>query len=54
MRDEVLTALRVNEHVLALACGDRSLRFRPALSITIDQVDEGCDALARVLQKLQS
>ena len=53
VRDELLTSLRVNEHVLALACGERTLRFRPALSVTAAEIDDGCDALARVVQKLE-
>ena len=52
LRDEVLTALRADERVLALACGDRSIRFRPALSISAAEVDAGVDALARVLGRL--
>jgi L-lysine 6-transaminase len=52
LRNAVLTRLRHTEHVLALACGDRSLRFRPALSMTSDEVDRGCDALERVVASL--
>jgi L-lysine 6-transaminase len=54
LRDSVLESLRKDEHVLALACGDRSLRFRPALSVTADDVDLCCDALERVLSRLGS
>jgi L-lysine 6-transaminase len=54
VRDELLTSLRVSEHVLTLACGERTLRFRPALSVTAADVDHGCDALARVVQKLEA
>jgi L-lysine 6-transaminase len=50
-RDDVLTTLRTDEHVLALACGDVSLRFRPSLSVSAEEVDLACDALDRVLQK---
>jgi L-lysine 6-transaminase len=53
IRDEALTLLRTREHVLALSCGPRSLRFRPALSVTTDEIDIGCDALARVLSQLE-
>ena len=42
LRDEALAALRHSEHVLALACGERSLRFRPALSMPAEDVDLGC------------
>jgi len=53
LRDAALGALRADEHVLALACGDRSIRFRPALSISADDVDLGCDSLDRVLGGLE-
>jgi L-lysine 6-transaminase len=52
VRDEVLTSLRTDEHVLALSCGERTLRVRPALAVTASEIDHGCDALARVVQKL--
>ena len=51
VRDEVLTSLRTDEHVLALACGDVSLRFRPSLAVSAEEVDLACEALDRVLQK---
>lgn len=49
-RDAAVRALREDEHVMALACGERSIRFRPALSVSREEVDHGCDALARVLE----
>ena len=52
LRDTTLTALRSEERVLALGCGDRSLRFRPALSISAQEVDLCCDALDRVIGRL--
>jgi L-lysine 6-transaminase len=52
LRDTTLMRLRQEEHVLALACGERSLRVRPALSMTAEEVDLGCDALHRVLGRL--
>ncbi len=54
VRNDVLTSLRSTEHVLALSCGERTLRFRPALSITTQEIDHGCDALGRVLRKLEA
>jgi len=54
VRDSVLTTLRTTEHVIALPCGERTLRVRPALSITTDEIDQGCDALGRVLRKLEA
>jgi L-lysine 6-transaminase len=49
LRDSILGHLRAREHVIALPCGERTVRFRPALSITTDELDHGCDALVRVL-----
>jgi L-lysine 6-transaminase len=50
----VLAALRDDEHVLGLPCGERSLRFRPALSITQDELQVAVDALRRVMAGLVS
>jgi L-lysine 6-transaminase len=48
-RDQVLRALREEEHVLALACGEGSIRFRPALSVSPEELQYGLDALDRCL-----
>jgi L-lysine 6-transaminase len=48
-RDEVLRRLYDDEHVLALPCGPRSIRFRPALSVTADELDAAIVAFDRVL-----
>ena len=53
-RDTILRALREEEHVMALACGDRSVRFRPVLSVSQEEIDQGCEALGRVLSKLEA
>jgi L-lysine 6-transaminase len=50
-RDRVLTGLR-EEGVLTLPCGARSVRFRPALSVTEDELGIGVAALARVMGRL--
>jgi L-lysine 6-transaminase len=50
-RDRVVAGLR-HEHVLVLACGGRSVRFRPALSVTEDELRSGLAALDRVLTGL--
>jgi L-lysine 6-transaminase len=52
LRDAVLTALREDEHVLLLGCGTRSVRFRPALTVSPDELAEGVAALGRVLTAL--
>jgi L-lysine 6-transaminase len=49
-----VSSLRSDEHVLALSCGERTLRVRPALSVTEPEIDHGCDAVGRVLRKLAS
>ena len=51
LRDAVLTALRDEEHVLLLGCGTRSVRFRPALTVTPAELETGVAALDRVLTK---
>jgi L-lysine 6-transaminase len=52
VRDEVLRQLREEEKVLALPCGERSLRFRPALSVTAEELAVGLAALDRCLGRL--
>jgi L-lysine 6-transaminase len=54
LRDKVVDSLREEERVLVLTCGERSVRFRPALSITREEIDAGCDALERVLSGLSA
>jgi L-lysine 6-transaminase len=50
-RDYALAALR-EERVLTLPCGARSIRFRPALTVTEDELAVGVSALDRVLVRL--
>jgi L-lysine 6-transaminase len=52
-RDVVLERLREQERVLLLGCGRRSIRFRPALTVTEAELDEGVAALDRVLTTLE-
>ncbi|MGH8774489.1 MAG: L-lysine 6-transaminase [Jiangellaceae bacterium] len=52
-RDAVLGSLRENEHVLALASGERAIRFRPALSVTDDELALAAAALGRVLARIE-
>ncbi len=49
-RDVALRRLRDDEHVLVLACGERSLRLRPALNVTQDDLEVGLAAFDRVLR----
>ena len=48
-RDRVLRELRDRERVLLLGCGSRSIRFRPALTVALDELSAGVAALDRVL-----
>jgi L-lysine 6-transaminase len=47
-RDAAIGRLH-EEHVLVLPCGGRSIRFRPPLQITEDELEFGLKALDRVL-----
>ncbi len=51
-RDAIITRLREDEHVLMLGCGPQTLRFRPSLAVTTDELDLAVDALDRVAATL--
>jgi L-lysine 6-transaminase len=51
IRDAVLTSLREDERVLLLGCGTRSIRFRPALTVSEADLAAGVAALDRVLER---
>jgi L-lysine 6-transaminase len=51
VRDDVITRLR-EVQVLVLPCGERTVRFRPALNITTDELKIGVRALDAVLDRL--
>jgi len=51
-RDQVLTQLRDRERVLLLGCGTRSIRFRPALTVSLDELSAGVAAVDRVLRSV--
>lgn len=51
-RDRVARRAFEGERVLLLGSGARSLRFRPALSISEDELGEGITALDRILEEL--
>jgi L-lysine 6-transaminase len=52
VRDTIVTKLREDEHVMVLGCGVSSLRVRPALTISTEEIDRGMAALDRVLSSL--
>ena len=54
LRDRVIEVLRTVEHVIVLGCGTRSLRFRPALTVTEAELALGVAALDRVLAEVGS
>ncbi|HUR14327.1 MAG TPA: L-lysine 6-transaminase [Mycobacteriales bacterium] len=53
-RDLVVKRLRDEERVLVLGCGTRSIRFRPALTVTETELAAGVAAMDRVLTTLES
>ncbi len=53
-RGRLIEDLRTEEHVLALGCGHRAIRFRPALTISETDLDRAVDAIERVLMRMAS
>jgi L-lysine 6-transaminase len=51
-RDSLLGILREQEKILLLPCGLRSIRFRPALTITTEELSTGLKGLDRALGRL--
>jgi L-lysine 6-transaminase len=51
-RDTLLSILREQEKVLLLPAGTRSIRFRPALTISQDELATGRKAIERALDRL--
>jgi L-lysine 6-transaminase len=51
-RDEVITRLRRDEHVLLLSSGTAGIRFRPALTVSTAELDRAVAALERVLAEM--
>src|SRR5215472_2276356 len=51
-RDSLLAILREQEKILLLPSGERSIRFRPALTITTDELSTGLNGLDRALSRL--
>ncbi|MEU3186545.1 L-lysine 6-transaminase [Streptomyces sp. NPDC006923] len=50
LRDDVLRRMYQDHHVIALPCGESSLRFRPPLTITENEIDQAFEALAHSLE----
>jgi L-lysine 6-transaminase len=53
-RDAMVTDLRTAEHVIVLPCGERSIRFRPALSVSEDEIEEALGATGRSVVRVAS
>ena len=53
-RDAAVDDLRTVEHVIVLPCGERSIRFRPALSVSQDEIDEAVGATSRSVVRVTS
>lgn len=49
VRDEVVARMLADERVFILGSGTTSVRFRPPLTVTEDELDRGVEALDRVL-----
>jgi L-lysine 6-transaminase len=48
-RDELVARLFDDEHVVLLGCGTRTVRFRPTLTVTREELEQGVTALDRAL-----
>jgi L-lysine 6-transaminase len=54
LRNDVAHRLFQDEKVILLGCGERTLRFRPALTITDEELTRGVDALERAVKAATS
>ena len=54
LRDALLADLLARESVLMLGCGSRSVRFRPHLAVTHEELDLAVAALDRTLARLET
>ena len=52
VRDKVLAGL-LQERLLILGCGERSIRFRPHLIITADEIDQALAIVRKVITRLR-
>jgi L-lysine 6-transaminase len=53
-RDAMVNDLRTAEQVIVLPCGERSIRFRPALSVSEDEIEEALGATHRSVIRVAS
>lgn len=52
LRDALTTHLFAVERVVLLGCGERTLRFRPSMTVTAEELDEAVAALDRAVTAL--
>lgn len=50
IRDATIAALREEHHVLMIGCGERSVRFRPPLTASIEELQLAVTALGRAVE----
>ncbi len=50
-RDKFLGKMWDNK-VMILLCGDKSMRFRPHLNVSKEEIDHGCDVIRKVLKEM--
>lgn len=53
IRDRILNRLLTEEKVIMLGCGERSLRVRPPLTVTSDDLAEALEAVERVITSIE-
>jgi L-lysine 6-transaminase len=52
-RDELVRRLMAEENVVMLGCGVDSIRFRPPLTVTTDDLRLAVQAIDRVLTRME-
>ena len=52
VRDDLVSVL-MNNKVIVLGSGERSIRFRPHLNIKIEEIDIGISAIRKSLNKIK-
>ena len=53
-RGEVIRRMYDDEQVIALGCGERSIRVRPSLAVTAEELGQAVDAMDRVLTAVET
>ena len=52
LRNRIVASMLADEDVMILGCGERAIRFRPALTVTGSELVRAVDALDRVVTRL--